>query len=328
MLNEIADRMKRLGFVTLLLVACTVALAVLTQRFLSPLNLMNVARNASVLMIVSYGQMLVMIVGGFDLSIGAVAALASVCGAMAMAAAGGATCTGTGCTGSMVLGLVASVGVGVAVGFGNGAAVVRGRVAPFMATLSSMFIGFGIAFYLTNGVPVYGVPQSLADVVGRGAIERVPYSFCIAAIVGAAIFIVQRRFRIGRYLLAIGSNATAASATGINVSRVRLLAYSSSGLFAAIAGILITARLGSGQANIGANLMIQSTAAAVLGGVSLRGGSGKVEKVVMGSVFMAVVENGLNLLRIESKLQTMAMGIVLLVAVIADQLTAQRASHA
>lgn len=323
----IAALLRRLGVVTLLLIVLIIVIGLLEPRFFSRLNQLNVLRNAAFLILAAYGQMLVMIVGGFDLSVGVVAALSSIATATVMGAMGGMSCSADlSCGWTILLGVSAGLASGVLVGLINGLCVALGRVSAFMITLGMMTVVGGIVVYWTNGVPIYGIPESMTAVLGRGAWFRLPIAFWLAMAIGALLWLILNHTRLGLYLYAVGSNIQASRMTGLPTTRTLLLAYMCSGLFAAMAGILMASRIGSGQAGIGGSLMIQSIAAAVIGGVSLRGGVGKVERVIAGCLLLAIVENSLNLLRIESKLQALVMGVILLAAVSLEQLSLKR-SH-
>lgn len=299
-----------------------VALALTQPYFLRGENIINVLRNASFLIIAASGQMLVLIVGGFDLSIGAVIALTSVVSASVMA---GLPAMGVhGVFVVSALGVLAGFGCGLAVGLANAVAVAVLRVPPFMATLGTMSIADGVGLLLTNGIPVYGMPDRYVAVVGRAIVFDLPIALYFAVAVVLVLWGVLNRTRIGRYIYASGGNLQAAVVSGINTRGMLVLAYVLSSLLGSLTGLLLTAEIGSGQATTGESLMLESLAAAVLGGVSLRGGVGRVELVALGAIFLLTLTNAMDLMRVDTRLQLIVLGCVLALAVSTEVLGRRR----
>ncbi|QGZ64273.1 ABC transporter permease [Paraburkholderia acidisoli] len=307
-----------------LIVVLCVAMAVWEPRFFSRFNLVNLARNFAMLALVSVGQMLVMVVGGIDLSLGAVVALASVASALTMTGVP-ALWPDASPLALVVIGTLAALLAGAAVGAANGAIVAWLKVPPFISTIGVMSMVGGAALYISNGVPIYGVPDLLTDAVGRALLFGVPVIVWICLAVVLAIGYVMTQRPLGRHLYAVGGRPEAARASGIPMTRLLLLAYTTAGVLAALYGVLVTARIGSGQATLGNTTAIESIAAAVVGGVSLQGGSGRVGRVVAAALFLAVVSNALNMARIDSKWQTLALGVVVIVAMLIDVKTSGKA---
>lgn len=301
------------GLLPLLTIALIAVIGLVEPRFFNQLNIFNVLRNSSFLMIAAAGQMLVLIVGGFDLSVGAVAALTSVTTAMTMAALANTMPEST--TTVILLGVAAGLGCGIVVGLVNGLCVALLRVSPFMVTLGTLSIASGVALYMTTGIPVYGMPDQFTKGFGRALFLGLPLPFWIALLILVVIWIIQRQTKLGRYLYAIGGNVQAARVSGVPVTFYLVTAYVLCSLLAAVTGVLLTARVGSGQATVGTTLMLESIAAAVIGGVSLRGGVGRVEMVALSALFLSIITNGMNLVKIDSKLQPVVMGLVLIVSV-------------
>ena len=181
-------------------------------------------------------------------------------------------------------------------------------------------VGFGIALYLTGGVPVYGLPVAFGDIFGFGTFLGLPTPVWVALLIIIVLWIYLYATPQGRHFYAVGGNPKAARLSGINVRGTLFRAYVLCAALAATAGMLLTARLDTGEANIGASMPLESIAACVIAGVSLRGGVGRLENVVLGAVFIGLVQNGMNLARIESYLQTVVLGGLLILAVIADQI--------
>lgn len=308
----------RLGVLPFLLLAAIVVFALLSHRFYGLSNIINVARQASYLVMVAMGQMLALLTGGFDLSVGTTIAITSVIGAMAMSAMAGSFPDAV--VACIAVGMLAGVGAGLAIGLINGIGVAVFSISPFMMTLGMQSVGFGIALYLTGGVPVYGMPKEFGKALGFGQWLGIPVPIFVTAALILVMYVVLNWTRLGRYLYAIGGNLKASTLSGINTRLYLFLAYALCALMTAISGIMLTARLETGEANIGATMPLDSIAACVIGGVSLRGGTGRLGNVVLGAIFINLVQNGMNLARIESYLQIVVVGILLIVAVMADQL--------
>lgn len=324
-----ADLVRRVflafGLLPLLTIALIATIGLVEPRFFNQLNIFNVLRNSSFLMIAAAGQMLVLIVGGFDLSVGAVAALTSVTTAMTMAAL--ATAMPESTTTVILLGVAAGLACGLVVGLINGLCVALLRVSPFMVTLGTLSIASGVALYMTTGIPVYGMPDQFTKGFGRALFLGLPLPFWIAIAILVVIWIVQRQTKLGRYLYAIGGNVQAARVSGVPVTFYLVTAYVLCSLLAAVTGVLLTARVGSGQATVGTTLMLESIAAAVIGGVSLRGGVGRVEMVALSALFLSIITNGMNLVKIDSKLQPVVMGLVLIISVALELRSERRRRH-
>lgn len=308
----------RLGVLPFLLVIAVIVFALMSDKFLSVQNLVNVARQSTYLTMVAMGQMLALLTGGFDLSVGTILALTSVVGAMAMAAM--AAIYPDAVVLAIAVGMVAGVAAGIAIGIANGIGVALFNVSPFIMTLGMASIGFGVALFLTGGVPVYGMPDAFGKVLGFGQWFGIPAPIYVTAALILFMYVLLNWTRMGRYFYAIGGNPKASLLSGINTRLNLFMAYVLGAGLTAISGIMLTARLETGEANIGATMPLESIAACVIGGVSLRGGSGRLLNVVLGAIFIGLVQNGMNLARIESYLQTVVVGALLIVAVMADQL--------
>ena len=308
----------RLGVLPFLLIATVVTFSLLSDNFLTTRNLSNVARQSTYLVIVSMGQMVALIIAGLDLSVGTIVALTSVVTALVMAALN--TAFPELVWMSVLGGVCAGMFAGAVMGMITGVGVALFKVPSFMMTLGLTSTGFGIALFLTSGMPVYGMPDSFGAVFGFGRLLTVPVPVYVTAILVLLMYILMSWTRFGRYLYAVGGNVKAARLSGVPTGRVQFLAHALCGLLAAISGVLLTARLGTGEANIGVSLPLESIAACVIGGVSLAGGMGRVGGVVLGALFIGLVQNGMNLARIDSYLQIVVIGILLILAVVADQI--------
>jgi ribose transport system permease protein len=322
-----AERLSRLlgviGLLPILLILSIVAMSLIEPKFLGVNNIFNVLRSTSFLMIVAAGQMLVLIVGGFDLSVGAVVALTSTVMATVMARLSAAM---PGQDALIILiGVLAGLGCGLAVGLVNGLCVALLRISPFMVTLGTLSIANGCALLLTNGIPVYGMPTGFVKEFGQALWFGLPTTLYLAVAIALLVWAMQRKTVLGRYIYAIGGNLQAAMVSGVATTRYLIFTYTLCSLLAAVTGILLTARLGSGQATMGGNLlMLQSITAAVIGGVSLRGGVGRMEMVALSALFLSIVTNAMNLLRISSKMQLVVLGFIVVIAVALDELSRRR----
>jgi ribose/xylose/arabinose/galactoside ABC-type transport system permease subunit len=308
----------RLGVLPLLLAVAVIVFSLLSPHFLTGQNLLNVARQSTFLAMVAMGQMLALLTGGFDLSVGKTLAITSVVGALVMASASAAFPDSTGL--AVALGMLAGIGAGTLVGVINGIGVALFDVSPFMMTLGTASISFGIALTLTSGVPVYGMPDAFGNIFGFGQFLDIPTPVYVTVLLYAMLYVILSWTPMGRYFYAIGGNFKAAMLSGINTRLYLFMAYVLCGFMAATAGMILTARLETGEANIGASMPLDSIAACVIGGVSLRGGVGRLGSVVLGAIFIGLIQNGMDLARIESYLQEVVIGVLLILAVIADQI--------
>ncbi|MCP4492091.1 MAG: ABC transporter permease [Gammaproteobacteria bacterium] len=308
----------RLGVLPFLLLIAVIIFSLISDNYLSARNLMNVVRQSSYLTLVAMGQMFALLTGGFDLSVGTIIALTSVVGASVMGAIFASYPDAVWM--AIVLGSLAGVGAGAMIGAVNGLGVSVFGVSPFMMTLGMSSVGFGIALYMTGGTPVYGMPMEFGDTFGFGSLLGIPAPVFVTILMIILSYILINWTRLGRYFYAVGGNIKAASLSGISTRQTLFLAYLICGIIAAISGMLLTARLDTGEANIGAAMPLESIAACVIAGVSLRGGVGRLENVVLGALFIGLVQNGMNLARMESYLQTVVIGTLLIIAIMADQL--------
>ncbi|MDB5829729.1 MAG: transporter permease [Variovorax sp.] len=308
----------RLGVLPFMLVIAFIVFSTLSDQFLTVQNLVNLLRQSVYLILVSLGQMLALVTGGFDLSVGTVMAITSVVSAMAMQSLGVALPDATWVV--VIVGCLCGMLAGLTVGLVNGIGIAFIGVSPFIVTLGVQSIGFGIALFLTGGVPVSGLPSEFSDLFGFGTLLGIPIPILVTAVCVAGIGILMGRMPTGTHLLAVGGNAKAAALSGINTRRVLLFAYLLCAGLAAVSGLLLTARVETGEANLGGTVALESIAACVIAGVSLRGGIGRVPNVVMGAIFIGLVQNGMNLASVGSYLQMVVLGALLIVAVVADQI--------
>jgi ribose transport system permease protein len=307
-----------LPLLPVLLLAFCVAFGLIEPRFLRYANILNILRNASSLSLVAAGQMLVIVVGGFDISVSAVVALTSVATALSLSLMG--TVLPDTAMLATILGCLLGLAPALIVGLANGLSVSVLKAPPFIVTIGTMSVALGIADYLSGGTPIYGLPDNFLQAIGTGRIAGIPNSIFIAAVTLAILGYVLSATRSGRYFYAVGGNERGARFSGVNVTLYTTIAYVLSGALAGLAGILLTARVGSGEATLGGSLMLESIAAAILAGVSLRGGSGSLPMVVLGAIFLSMISNGLNLIHVDSRYQVIIMGVIVIAAVAVEKL--------
>jgi len=307
----------RLGVLPFFLVGALVIFTTLSDRFLTLDNIVNVARQSVYLVLVSMGQMLVLITGGFDLSVGAVVALTSVTAALAMVALSAVFPEAVWLV--IALGALAGFIAAAAVGTVNGVGVAVFGVSPFIMTLGVSSVAAGISLFLTGGVPVSGIPFEFGNLFGFGRLWGMPVPVLVALVAIAVMWVFMTRLRTGSHIYAVGGNIKAAALSGIDTKRTLIIAYGVCALIASLTGLLLTARVESGEANLGGAIALESIAACVIAGVSLRGGIGRVENVVLGAFFIVLAQNGMNLAQVSSYMQMVLLGGLLILAVVFDQ---------
>ena len=315
--NPIKTLFIRVGVLPFFLGIALVVFSFMSDKFLTGQNLMNVARQSVYLVLVSLGQMLVLVSGGFDLSVGTAIALTSVASALSMTWAAGVF-------DSVFLiiatGILAGGCVALIVGLINGVGVAYFEVSPFIMTLGVSSVGAGLALFMTGGIPISGLPFAFGDTFGFGKWFGVPVPVFIAAICIVVMWLMMSRTTLGTRIYAVGGNIKAAHLSAIDTKKTLVLAYVLCSLIAALTGVLLTARVESGEANLGGTMALESIAACVIAGVSLRGGIGRVQNVVLGAFFIVMVQNGMNIARVSSYMQMVLLGSLLILAVIFDQM--------
>ncbi|GAA4116123.1 ABC transporter permease/substrate-binding protein [Streptomyces hundungensis] len=290
------------------LVVLVAALALLSGDFLTTQNLLNVGVQAAVTAILAFGVTFVIVSAGIDLSVGSVAALS------ATVLAWSATSEGV----PVWLAVLMAVATGIACGLVNGVLVSYGKLPPFIATLAMLSVGRGLSLVISQGSPI-AFPDSvshLGDTLGG----RLPVPVLVMIGAGLLTALVLSRTYIGRSMYAIGGNEEAARLSGLRVKRQKLVIYALSGLFAAVAGIVLASRLSSAQPQAAQGYELDAIAAVVIGGASLSGGVGKASGTLIGALILAVLRNGLNLLSVSAFWQQVVIGVVIALAVLLDTL--------
>lgn len=293
-------------------VGAVLLFSVLAPGFLTADNLTNMARQSVYLLIVALGQLIVLVGGGLDLSVGTVVALTSVASATVMAAVLAAAPESPWL--AVAAGAGTGIAIGCAVGLLNGLGTTLLKIPPFMMTLGMSSVLIGITLLISGGSPIYGLPKVLGEVFGFGELFGIPVPALVALALVAATYLLLEWSRFGRHLYATGGNPRAAELSGVRTGRVVVLSFVLSSLMAVLTGLLLTARLDTGEANIGATLPLESIAACVIAGVSPAGGQGRTLKVLLGTLLIMLVGNGLNLMQVGAYAQTMAIGAILIIA--------------
>jgi inositol transport system permease protein len=282
-------------------------LTLTTDTFLSVANLTNVARQVSINGILAVGVTFVLLTAGVDLSLGSVVALSGV------------ACATFAHPGDHPVFVPIAVGLltGAACGLVNGVLVTRGGVAPFIVTLGMMTIARGLALIVSGGRPVANMSNELTALAGDFLGIPIPV-LCFAGVALAAWFFL-RNFRLGRHIYAVGGNENAARAAGVPVERVKLFAYGLCGLLTGLAGVVLAARITTGQPNAGQAYELDAIAAVVIGGTSLAGGVGTITGTLLGVLLIGVINNGLDLLGVSSYYQAVIKGVIIVGAVWLDR---------
>jgi len=298
--------------IAIALIAEIILFSSLSPYFFTADNILNVSLQTSITAIIAAGMTFVILTAGIDLSVGAVVAFSGVI------------------TTSMLkidlpfslvfpLALLIGIGVGIISGAIAGMFITRFNITPFIVTLSLMTIWRGSSYMYTDGRPVWGLPEQFGY-LGSGRLFGIPLPTIIMIAVYVIAYLILKRTRFGRYVYAVGGNKEAARLAGININRVLSSVYIMSGALCAVSGILLASRMNSGQPNAGLMYEMDAIAAVVVGGTSLFGGRGTIVGTFLGAMLIGVLRNGLNLLNVNSYVQMVVLGGVILLAVLLDQM--------
>ncbi|MGI4748255.1 MAG: ABC transporter permease, partial [Janthinobacterium lividum] len=274
-----------------------------SDSFLSYGNITNILRQVSINALIAVGMTFVILTGGIDLSVGAVMALCGTVAAGLMAA---------GMSGALALVLCLLLGCGF--GLANGAFVAFAGMPPIIVTLATMGIARGLGLIYTGGYPISGLPRWI-NWFGEGRVLGLQTPIIIMLVVYIVGWVLLERTPFGRYVYAIGGNETATRLSGVRVARSKLIIYGISGFTAAIAAVVLTGRLMSGQPNAGQGFELDAIAAVVLGGTSIAGGRGSLIGTLLGALLLGVLNNGLNMVGVNPYVQTVVKGVIILLAI-------------
>ena len=285
------------------LIAVCLVMVVTTENFFSADNFLNIARQVSINAIIAVGMTCAILSGGIDLAVGSVMALSGTLMAGLMVA-------GVPPYAAILLGL----GVGLAFGLFNGFFIAYADMPPIIVTLATMGIARGLALIYTGGYPIDGLPETFAF-FGRGSVLGIQTPVVIMLLTFFLAYLLLNKTPIGRYIYAIGGNEEATRLSGVRVSRYKLLVYALSGFTSALAGLVLSSRLMSGQPNSGVSFELDAIAAVVMGGTSISGGRGAIIGTLIGAMMLGVLNNGLNMMGVSPYVQNIIKGLIILFAI-------------
>lgn len=291
------------------LVVLFVVIACLNSSFIDPGNLKNLLRQVSINALISFGMTFVILTGGIDLSVGSILALSSAL--MGSFIVGGL---------DPILAIVVACLIGAALGAVNGLVITYGKVAPFIATLATMTIFRGLTLVYTNGNPISGLTENEAFLnFGQGYFLELPVPAVMMLIMFGILYFILQKTPLGRKTYAVGGNEKVSFIAGIKINRIKIFAYTVTGMLCGMAGAILTSRLNSAQPTAGTGYELDAIAAVVLGGTSLSGGKGRIVGTLVGALIIGTLNNGLNILNVSSFYQQVVKGIVILLAVLMDR---------
>ena len=310
-LRQLRSHRRELLLIAVLLLAGA-AFAAHSDAFLSSRNLTTILRNSVELAVISAGMTIVIILGGIDVSVGGILAVAAICIGRAWEAGWPEPAV-----------VATGLAVGGALGALNGAVIAYTRTPPIIATLGAMYVFIATLFLVIGGTWISGLPNTLAFLI-RGAALGIPVAAWIIAAIYGVCWLLLRRMPWGRHVVAVGCDERAARLAGISVERVKIEAYAVLGLLAGVAAVLYVARLRNVEVNIGTNVALEAIAATVLGGASIRGGVGSLMGSLLGVLFIKLMQNGLVLVGVSSLWETVVIGGLLLAVLATDAIAARR----
>ena len=293
-------------FIFVIFIIIVIGLTILKPSFITPSNLVNILKQASINGILAFGMMFVIISGGFDMSVGSTVAFAGILAAM----------LGQGNT-PLILALIAALLAGLGVGLINGVGVAVGDLPPFIMTLGTMTAVRGLALLASNGKPVIGMSEPY-KAIAAGSVAGIPMLAIFLVIVIIICSFVLAKTVYGRRVYACGGNLQAAKVAGINTTAIRISTFAIAGFLAGLCGFLMTSRVTIGQPTAAESYEMDAITACVVGGVSMTGGVGKPWGVVVGTLLITVIANGLDILGVSSHWQKIVKGVIIVLAVLID----------
>jgi len=302
-MERLRELAARFGLLVSFLLLCGV-LTLLSDRFLTVSNMVNVLRQATINGIIAIGMTYVILTAGIDLSVGAVLALSTVVTADLLRS-----------DVAVPWSVGGGLGLGMVLGLVNGLIITKAGVPPFVTTLGMMTVARGLALTYSQGRPITGLPDGFRF-MGTGSLGPVPMPIVIAAVAFLVGYVLLNRTEVGKYILALGNNPVAARYAGIAVDGYTTFVYALSGMMAALAGMILVGRLNSAQPTAGLGYEFDAIAAVVVGGTSFAGGEGGLGGTLLGVLVIAVLNNGLNLLDVSSFYQPVVTGIVIALALL------------
>lgn len=295
-----------------------IVMTILTKgTFIQPENLINVVRQISAIGIIAIGMTFVIITLGIDLSVGSILGLAAVVAA-SLAQAPSDRMMYPGLNLPIIIAVLAGLAVGAVMGFTNGFLISKFKIAPFIATLGMMSVARGLALIYSDGRPISDL-EAPYDWIGQGDILGIPTPIVIFGVVAIIAHMVLNYTRFGRYVYAIGGNEQAARVSGIRIPRMTIIIYTISGLLAGLSGVILSARIGSGNPQLGEGIELDAITAAVIGGTSFKGGIGTIWGTIVGAIIIGIINNGLNLMNVSPFMQMVVKGLIIILAIILDE---------
>ena len=299
--------------IALLLISIILSFA--SPVFLSQENMLSVLRQVSTNMCLALGMTLIIILGGIDLSVGSIVAMAGTL------TVGFISIGEMGIVPAILLGLF----IGTLCGAANGVAIAYTGIPPFIVTLAMMMIARGVGYIYSGGQSIRIFDESFTS-IGTGYLGMIPYPVIYMLVFIVVMLVVVNRTRLGTYIYALGGNREAARLSGIAIKRVEIIVYTIAGFLAAFAGIVLAARMYSGQPSVAQGYEMDAIAACVLGGISMSGGIGRISGTILGVIVIGIINNGLNLLGVNSFWQLVAKGVIIFLAVYVDMLKRKKAN--
>jgi ribose transport system permease protein len=310
--SRLVDILLRDYGIAIALAAEVVLFSQLSAYFFTAENILNITLQISIIAIIAVGMTFVILTGGIDLSVGAVVAFTGIITTSVLKSHG-----------SLPLLFPIAIAVGLLVGTASGGIaglfITRFNITPFIVTLALMTIWRGAGYIYTDGRPIWGLPDEFSF-LGSGRLFSVPVPTLIMLVVYGVAYVVLGHTRFGRHVYAVGGNKEAARLAGINANSVIFRVYIICGALAALSGILLASRVNSGQPNAGLAYELDVIGAVVIGGTSLFGGRGTIVGTFLGAMLIGVLKNGLNLMNVGSYVQSVVLGVVILLAVMLDQI--------
>ena len=293
----------------IVLIVLCVALSIAEPAFHSFNNLINILQQVTTIAVLALGVNVVIFTGGIDISVGSVVAFTGIVMGKIIVEGGMPT----------IVGIAAALIIGALCGTFNGIMISKFKLQPMIATLAMMSMARGAAYTIADGNTITGYSAGFRW-IGTGTIPgtQIPVQIIFMIALYIVFYYVMKYRKFGRYIYSIGGNEEATRLSGINVNKYKTLAYTLSGLCAGISSVILTAKLNSAQSTAGLDYEMDAIASCVIGGTSLLGGSGSVWGTFVGAIIMIVIRNGLNLLNVSSNLQKLVIGVVILLAVLAD----------
>jgi ribose transport system permease protein len=299
---------RDLGTLLGLVIICVV-FASMTDVFMTERNLINILQQSSINACVAIGMTLVIISGGIDLSVGPVAALAAVLSATMLVAGY-----------PILICIGAALAIGMLCGLVNGSLIAYFGLQPFIVTLGTLSMFRAFALIYTGGSPVLSVPNEFRTLFSS-EIWIFPVPVIVVAVLGIIASVLLAKTPIGEYILAVGGNEEAARISGVPIARTKITAYVISGLLAALAAVILVARLGAAEPTLGNLWELEAIAASAIGGASLMGGKGSITGTILGAIVLGAMRNGLTLLNVQAFYQLLATGVIIILAMLVDRMT-------